>query len=130
MQLVEPTYQHTLSPTGEFLCLQGNSFVYLTPEKNFHCKLPPKYKRRTCATIGTKLSVANDKKCMPDSSGRGGKGNRPHVLENGYLATKLTIIIVNIHHDKVVLVKEEVLPTDPTPQYVVHFYLYSCLHVL
>ena len=93
LQLVEPTYQYTLSPTGEFLCSQGNSFVYLTPEKNFYCKLPPKYKRNTCATIGTKLSVANDKKCVRGSSGRGGKGNRPQVLENGYLATKLTIII-------------------------------------
>ena len=53
------------------------------------------------------MSVANDKKCVPDSSGRGGKGNRPQVLENGYLATKLTMMTVDIHHDKVVLVKEK-----------------------
>ena len=78
------------------------------------------------------MSVANDKKCVRGSSGRGGKGNynRPQVLENGYLATKLTMMTVDIHHDKVVLVKEVVLPTDHTPQYVVRFYLYSCLHVL
>ena len=51
--------------------------------------------------------MANDKKCVRGSSGRGGKGNIPQVLENGYLATKLTIMTVDIHHDKVVLVKEK-----------------------